>query len=231
MRANLAAYAARLARGAAATPPAPAVVAPRPALHFLDCESCNRCTLVCPNAAFFSVAVAPRRVAALDLVVADGMLSSRPTVFETRCEAQWVVDAGLCNACGNCDTFCPESGGPHRVKPRLHRSRESYGADAPQDGVLIEAAGERIAARFDGVEHQLERRGDRWRFGNDAIEAILDDGGVVLEMRLMMAREGQRLEVARFHGLRAIAEAVLREVNPVSAALGHPGDRSNGAAR
>ena len=217
MRANLAAYAARLERGAVAALPAPAPAAPRPALRFLDCDSCNRCTLVCPNAAFFSVAVAPRRVETLELVVAGGVAVARPALFETRCEAQWVVDAGLCNACGNCDTFCPEGGGPHRVKPRLHRSRESYAADAPQDGVLIEAAGERIAARFAGVEHQLERRGDRWSFGNDAIEAILDDAGVAHHVNVRMAREGRRLEVAHFHELRAIAEAVLREVNPVSA--------------
>ena len=219
MRGNLAAYAARLARGAvAAAPPAPAPTAPRPALRFLDCDSCNRCTLVCPNAAFFSVAVTPRRVATLELVVAEGVAASRPALFETCCEAQWVLDAGLCNACGNCDTFCPESGGPHRVKPRLHRSRESYTADAPQDGVLIEAAGERIAARFEGVEHQLERRGDRWWFSNDAIEAILDDAGMALQVNVRMPRESQRLEVAHFHQLRAIAEAVLREVNPVSSA-------------
>ena len=229
MHANLAAYAARLARGAfAAAPPAP--VTPRPALRFLDCDSCNRCTLVCPNAAFFSVAMAPRRVETLDLVVAGGVAVARPALLEIAREAQWIVDAGLCNACGNCDTFCPEGGGPYRVKPRLHRSREGYSADAPQDCVLIEAAGERIAARFEGVEHQLERRGDQWRFGNDAIEAILDDAGKPLHVEVRMAREGRRLEVAHFHELRAIADAVLREVNPVSAALGRPGDRSSRAA-
>lgn len=220
-RANLAAYAARLASGAPATVAAVLVTVPsRPPLRFLDCDSCNRCTLVCPNAAFFSIAVPPRRVATETLVVERGTVVARATVFETRREAQWVVDAGLCNDCGNCDTFCPEDGGPDRVKPRLHRSRASYDADAPRDGVWIEAAGERIAARFAGVEHHVERSGERWRFGNDTIEAVLDDGGAVLEARVAGADAGHVLEIGRFHGLRAIAEAVLREVNPVSVAIG-----------
>ncbi|HJQ66472.1 MAG TPA: hypothetical protein VJ816_08850, partial [Gemmatimonadales bacterium] len=118
------------------------------------------------------------------------------------------------------DTFCPEDGGPYRVKPRLHRSRASYAADAPRDGIWIEAAGDRIAARFAGVEHHLERNGGRWMFGNDTIEAVLDDAGAVLEARVARADAGHPLETGRFHGLRAIAEAVLREANPVSAALG-----------
>jgi putative selenate reductase len=131
-----------------------------------------------------------------------------------------VVDAGLCNSCGNCDTFCPEAGGPHRVKPRFHRTREHYAAASPADGVLIEAGGCRVSARFEGVEHHLERRGERWVFGNDALEAVLDDAGALVESRVVAAREGHELELGRFHALRALTEAVLREVNPVSAAGG-----------
>lgn len=233
-RAHLAAYAARWAAGAspatgsaavpdafiapAAAIPAPGTVDSRPPLRFLDCASCNRCVLVCPNAAFFSVALAPCRVETETLDVADGGVVPLPAVFETRCESQWLVDAGLCNSCGNCDTFCPEAGGPHRVKPRLHRSREGYAAAAPEDGIWIEHEG-RVAARFAGIEHHLERCGEHWRFGNGTIEALLDLKGTLLESRVVAVREGHPLELARFHGLRDLTEAVSREVNSISAAL------------
>lgn len=228
-RVQLAAYAVRLASDAGAAPDTS--IAPgatfttagvpdsRPALRFLDCDACNRCVLVCPNAAFFSVALAPRRLETATLVVADGGLVRRAATFETRCESQWVVDSGLCNACGNCDTFCPEAGGPYRVKPRLHRSRAGYVAAAPEDGVLIERGGDRVTARFAGIEHHLERRGEQWVFGNDALEAVLDQNGALVESRAVAARAGHALELARFHALRALTEAVLGEVNPISAAL------------
>ena len=56
-------------------------------------------------------------------------------------------------------------------------------------------------------------------FGNDTIEAMLDRDGALLESRVVKVLEGHPLELARFHALRDLAEAVWREVNPVSAAL------------
>lgn len=101
---NLRAYAARVADepryAAAAAEPAPAARTPLPVL---DCESCNACALVCPNVAFFAVDTP----AAL---LQSGVLKR---------EKQWLVRAEACNACGNCDTHCPQEGGPWRVKPTV----------------------------------------------------------------------------------------------------------------
>lgn len=236
-RRNLAVYAAKLATGArengAATAalgtasefalaPAAGADDARPALRFLDCDSCNRCTLVCPNGAMFAVASPARRAVTCELVVRDGAVERHEAAFETKNESQWIVDAGFCNACGNCDTFCPERGGPFRVKPRIYRTRAGYAAASPEDGVLIEAMGNRVSARFDGVEHYLERRDATWVFGNHAIEAQLDDEGFPLETRVVAAREGHALALAHFHELHLIVTAVLREVNPISAALAQP---------
>jgi putative selenate reductase len=127
-RVNLRAYAARVGHdaryGAAARPAAGAA---RPALPVLDCESCNNCALVCPNAAFFAVPTPPGLLAA-------GTLAR---------EKQWVVFADACNDCGNCDTFCPQEGGPQRRKPRYVSEAgrfEAEGTPEPVLAALLEAA-------------------------------------------------------------------------------------------
>ena len=230
---NLGVYAARLGTRAASTPDAvtagqsPAL-ATRPALAFLDCASCNRCTLVCPNGAFFSIPTPARSATTTELRLRAGVVESHAERFETRCDAQWVLDAGFCNACGNCDTFCPEGGGPYRVKPRFFRTAAAYEAAAPADGIWIGDAGESISARFDGIEHRLERVGTGWQFANDAIEATLDDEGSTFATRVLAPREGATLRLSRFHALRLLVPAVLAGVNPIAAsrvrALSSPRD-------
>jgi putative selenate reductase len=201
-----------------AEPAAPSESETRPPLELLDCQACNRCVLACPNGAFFAVPFAPRRVATPQLVAGAEGLEQRPTLLETRAESQWLLDAGLCNACGNCDTWCPQTGGPWRVKPRLHRTRTAYLAEAPADGILIEAEGERILARFGGVEHRLERRDGGWEFGNDTATAWIDDQGSLRDTRLVEAGRGHTLDLAHAIALRDLVAATLAGLNPVSAA-------------
>jgi putative selenate reductase len=47
-------------------------------------------------------------------VATPGSLASELTA-----KWQYLCLAELCNACGNCTTFCPEQGEPFLVKPRL----------------------------------------------------------------------------------------------------------------
>ena len=202
-------------------PRAPSEVGGRRPLEAFDCDSCNRCVVACPNGAFFAVPLAPRRIEAAELHLGDSGIERRATAFVTRAERQWVLDAGLCNACGNCDTWCPQAGGPWRIKPRLHRTRVAYATDEPADGVLIEADGQRIHARLCGVEHVLERDGDAWEFRNDTIAARIGPGGELRGARALDERAAHPLDLARAHALRALAEATLATVNPVSVSLRH----------
>jgi putative selenate reductase len=105
------------------------------ALKLFDCETCDRCIPVCPNAANFSV-----RVAA----------TPQLPVIESR---QIVNFADFCNDCGNCDVFCPEDGGPSRVKPRVYIDRARWLHDAPRDGMLVEPG--LTSGRFEGQVVEL----------------------------------------------------------------------------
>jgi len=172
--ANLAAYAASTrANPRYAAGPSQAPLSTRPPLQLVDCDSCNQCTLACPNGAFFDVP------------------SPRDAIASTQ-ERQWVLLADFCNACGNCETFCPQSGGPYRVKARFHTSRAAWDKDTSAQAVLIEAGGHRIITRYEGHEVALERLGGSWQ-----------------------APDGPAAPALSWLGL--LAEQALREVNPLSA--------------
>ena len=129
------AYAARLATVEGAAPYRRDAVTP-PArvedsvLPVWDCTSCNLCVSVCPNDAMIRMA--------------------SPASAGDRLERKWQYAclADLCNDCGNCETFCPDGGKPHRVKPRLHLMPQKYVPGEPgayrvrtRDGALVVEGG------------------------------------------------------------------------------------------
>ena len=63
----------------------------------------------------------------------------------------------LCNECGNCDTFCPEYGGPFIEKPNFFRTREAWERFARRDGFYIESSHGLpcISGRIAGREYHL----------------------------------------------------------------------------
>lgn len=100
-------------------------------LRLFDCLTCDKCIPVCPNDANFTYVLPP---------------SASLPVTEPRQIANF---ADFCNDCGNCDTFCPEDGGPYRLKPRIFVSRERWLRDAPRDAILVER--DAITGRFAGT--------------------------------------------------------------------------------
>ena len=64
----------------------------------------------------------------------------------------------FCNDCGNCDTFCPEDGGPYLEKPRFFGSLAAWQRQEDRDGfcVLAEDGCDVMWGRIGGVEYRLE---------------------------------------------------------------------------
>jgi putative selenate reductase len=109
-------------------------------LRLFDCLTCDKCIPVCPNDANFTFVLPPN--------------ASLP-VTEPRQIANF---ADFCNDCGNCDTFCPEDGGPYRLKPRIFMDRERWLHDAPRDAILVEK--DAITGRFGGAEYRVVEGSD-----------------------------------------------------------------------
>jgi putative selenate reductase len=110
---------------------------PREVDHDLDmfgCVACNFCVTVCPNDAFTSIKSL------------DGMADRQ----------QYLVFAELCNECGNCMTFCPETGDPAMIKPRLFLDPDRYAAS--QGPAFLLANGQITATRSDEDTTTLVQR-------------------------------------------------------------------------
>lgn len=119
-RDSVAAYAATLLDTASARRYSHAATAKPPRqtpdrLQLWDCCSCNLCVTVCPN---------------------DAMLRLETPATQ---QGQYVCLAELCNACGNCTTFCPEQGDPFAVKPRLFFQYSRYAQEDGQAFLVREA--------------------------------------------------------------------------------------------
>jgi len=128
-------------------------------LKTFDCITCDKCIPVCPNAANFTYPTPKVQFEYHDLLIdsAGKFTSGEKREFYIKEEMQIANYADFCNECGNCDTFCPEYGGPYIKKPGFYSSEESWRAAAPRDGFIVHR-NDRISSirgRIKGAEYEL----------------------------------------------------------------------------
>jgi putative selenate reductase len=188
-------------------------------LSLFDCLSCNACVVACPNDAMFSLALGPEDLDAPELEVTGSGLEPRPGRFVLTRNEQWAVYGDLCNDCGNCDTFCPEHGGPQRAKPRFFGAREPFVA-AAADGLLLGEGGQ-VSARFGGASYELSETGSGARFSDGVVEALLDGTHRLVSARVLatVPVPGHRLPLWRYHAMRLLRDAALARAAWPRAAL------------
>ncbi len=63
--------------------------------------------------------------------------------------------ADACNECGNCDVFCPETGGPFHEKPRFFGSLASYRKHAGANGFFVNWEAPSIYGTIEGESYRL----------------------------------------------------------------------------
>jgi putative selenate reductase len=196
-------------------------------LALFDCIACDKCVAVCPNDANFAVEIDEGTFDAPELVVRAGHVVTEPApAFAVKRKRQFANYADFCNDCGNCDVFCPEEGGPYKVKPRFFGARATFDADK-HDGFFVEQDPRGrfvMTARMNGARTKLivDRETSRATFSDDAIFCELDlTTHAVLHAgcatQAIHSTEGHRLELWRYHAMRLLLRGVLAGVNPVSA--------------
>ena len=189
-----------------------------------DCITCDKCVPVCPNAANFTYP-APKVafdyhdvIVAADVSVRD---AGERRHFAIDKEHQIANYADFCNECGNCDTFCPEYGGPYIKKPGFYSSRETYEAAKPRDGFVVN--GSSIVGRIKSIEYELVRENGEYRYLCDGTELVMsaEDHAVRSAKPQSGRREETRVDMGIYHTLRYLLHGVLdlRSVNQVNVAL------------
>jgi putative selenate reductase len=204
-------------------------------LALFDCLNCDKCLPACPNDANFVYEVEPGSVP-FQFYRVEGarLVATAGGRFEVTERRQIATFQDFCNDCGNCDTFCPEDGGPYLEKPRLFGSLATWRRHAGRDGFFVERrpGTDVMWGRLRGVEYRLEL--DR-RDPPAGDEAVFTDGRVTLQLRHRTrsvfgfsaapdAPEGHTLDGSAYLKMAVLLDAVLdlRRANPVNASLAVP---------
>lgn len=199
-------------------------------LTTFDCITCDKCLPVCPNAANFTYPTPRVTFDYQDLVVPPQgavTLGSATKRFAITEAMQIACYADSCNECGNCDTFCPEYGGPYIKKPTFFGTLKSWTEAAPRDGFVVgrESHVVWIRGRIRGREYYL--RSDpptgRQRLSDGVVEVDFEaDGTLGLDVcRLQPLSTDHVVDVGVYHTLRHLLHGVLdaSRVNWVNAGL------------
>jgi putative selenate reductase len=95
----------------------------------LHCDFiCNKCVEVCPNRA-------------------NVLIDSKLLYNQHKDIYQVLHIDGLCNECGNCETFCPYEGSPYFDKPTLFWSDDDF-SNSSNDGFMIVSSSDPISFKI-----------------------------------------------------------------------------------
>ena len=177
----------------------------------LDCdEVCSLCVTVCPNRANVAFPAPPLDLSLPRLVVRDGRLEATDWDRVQVLQPVQIINLGdACNACGNCNPFCPTSGAPYQDKPQFWLDREGF-LRSEKDAFhpRREHAGLVLEARIGGREHRLTVGQDRFRYQGPLVSLDLDPA---------------TLEVLSWEGLTALPEGATVDLSPLALLAGlHP---------
>jgi putative selenate reductase len=201
-------------------------------LALFDCINCDKCLPACPNDANFVYETEPFAAREYESYRVEGgrAVPVAGGRFEVRERHQIGTFQDFCNDCGNCDTFCPEDGGPYLEKPRFFGSLAAFREQGTLDGFCVESGQGREAmwGRLGGVEYRLDvdRGVDR---------AVFTDRRVTLELRHAEREpvgasvapgtpDGHTLDFGAYLRMAVLLDGVLapRRANPVNAAVTPP---------
>ncbi len=153
-------------------------------LELWDCLTCNICLPVCPNAATFNIPIGKQSIPKIDFAYSDGAFSPvSGGEITLKKKGQIAILADFCNECGNCDTFCPEQGGPYAEKPNFFFNRESYQTDSKWDGFYFDSP-HSMTGRIQGIEHSLQylETAAQFTFNGPNGRFVLDSEGGLVEV-------------------------------------------------
>jgi len=196
-------------------------------LVVFDCITCDKCIPVCPNDANFTYPLAQQKFEYTDYRISpsgDVTPDGEHKLFETKQSMQIANFADYCNECGNCDTFCPEYGGPFIEKPTFFSRLEDFQRHRDHDGFIVSRRGtiDTIQGRIVGAEYLLKinRNTGEFQFIDDKAQIDFDKKCQPMSAaRLDNSNDDHTINMRVFHTLRLLTEGVLdpKRINPVNA--------------
>ncbi len=147
----------------------------------LQCSTiCDKCVEVCPNRANLTYFVQPQGLTFARVACRDREISlvGRET-FQVRQARQIIHLDDLCNECGNCATFCVQTGRPYRDKPRLFFKESDFALEADNAFLIERGDGRRtrwVIRRREGSQETrlaLSLQGQELSFENSWLRGVI----------------------------------------------------------
>jgi len=182
-------------------------------LEFFDCLTCDICLPVCPNAANFHMPIPAGEYSTAKYVfkgtslVRDGIVS---LVLKKKGQIANIAD--FCNDCSNCDTFCPELGGPYKIKPKFFLSQSLFENSKNIDGMYMQ--GNTLCARFQGEMYGLDdQQDDRHIFSFPGGEIDFDESGNLLNFRPNQSKKLENPKLDIYLSLKVLKHSLQNSKN------------------
>jgi putative selenate reductase len=136
-------------------------------------EVCDICVTVCPNRANYGYTVEPFEVKLQKAVNDNGKIKIvDDKIFKIEQPYQVLNIDEFCNECGNCTTFCPTSGAPHKDKPKVFLTEKSF--RNAESGYYLKSG--KLLYKTQNVIKSLELKEDQYLFESEVITATLNRG-------------------------------------------------------
>ncbi len=132
-------------------------------------EVCNICTTLCPNLALQHFEIEPVKYY-LQKIENQAIVNDHD--FEVSQKSQIIHIADWCNQCANCDTFCPSSGAPYKVKPHLYLNKTTFAKE--RDGYYFDKENQTLLAKESGFDFSLCDKEKYFLYQSDNFIAKLD---------------------------------------------------------
>jgi putative selenate reductase len=184
-------------------------------LTLFDCITCNKCLPVCPNAANFSIPTGQVEIPTQNFRYSEegDFLPVEAADFVLEQKFQIANLADFCNECGDCDTYCPEYGGPFIEKPRFFFSEESYQQFKNYDGFYFPDP-HCLQGRINQKEYLLAFNPDNnvylWKDGG--VEFLLNaENRLVSGINYVELKEGDEIDMRSYHIMRTLLDGILND--------------------
>jgi putative selenate reductase len=155
---------------------------------------CDKCVEVCPNRANLTCFIEPVSVTVPRLVCRDGQLAvTGHELFQVTQARQIIHVDDLCNACGDCATFCVHHGKPYWDKPRLFLNESDFARESDNAFYIAKHDNGWTIRRREGAhESALTSHGDALTFQDDSLRVSVSPSDFQIgHMELRQAFEGE----------------------------------------
>ncbi|MEK8023548.1 MAG: 4Fe-4S dicluster domain-containing protein, partial [Candidatus Hydrogenedentota bacterium] len=185
-------------------------------LRIFDCINCDKCVPVCPNDANFVYSLTPQRIEYRNPVLIAGgwKLVDAASILEVKKDHQLANFVDFCNECANCDTFCPEYGGPFIEKPSWFGSLASWTRDRKTDGFFVDIieSQRRMWGRMKGEEYYLVvdpiLQRDTYISRLAEVEFMTETAGIYTVLRIG-GKDGDVIDLNPYYTMKILMDGIL----------------------